>query len=155
MEEKQEIMELYKEFTYTKENFVNRSFGTNKFYIVIIILLLIVLGVLKEFIVKDGSLTVVAIGLAGFACSLLLWSNQDAYAYLLKIKFSAVIDKMEEKFSFQPCIEELKAIRKNAKDRKTYVFADVQKLFAVVTMMIFLAAAVYDLIQYFIITWNF
>ena len=155
MEEKQEIMELYKEFTYTKENFVNRSFAVNKFYIVIITILLISLGVIKEFFVKDGSLTAIAVGLSGFACSLLLWSNQDAYSYLLKIKFSAVIDKMEEKFCFQPCIEELKAIRQNAKDRKTYVFADVQKLFAVITMMIFLAAAVYDLIQYFMITWNF
>ena len=155
MDENQQLLELYKEFTYTKENFVNRSFSTNKFYIVIIILLLFGLGLLKEFFVQDGSLTVIAVGLAGFACSLLLWSNQDAYSYLLRIKFSAVIDKMEEKFCFQPCIEELKAIKQNAKDRKTYIFADVQKLFAVVTMMIFLAASVYDLIQYFLITWNF
>ena len=155
MEDKHQLMELYKEFMYTKENFVNRSFATNKFYIVVIITCLLLLGVLKEFVVQDGSLTVVAVGLAGFACSLLLWSNQDAYSYLLRIKFSAVIDKIEEKFCFQPCIEEKKALIENAKTRKTYIFADVQKLFAVITMVVFLAACTYDLIQYFVITWNF
>lgn len=154
MDEQQQVMELYKEFIYTKENFVSRSFATNKFYLVVIVVCLILLGVLKEFFVKDGSLTVIAIGIAGFASSLLLWSNQDAYAYLLRIKFSAVIDKMEERFCFQPCVEEKNAIVKNAKERKTYIFADVQKLFAVISMVIFLAAALYDLIQYAVINWN-
>ncbi|MBQ7450517.1 hypothetical protein IJS77_03795 [bacterium] len=150
MDDKQQIIELYKEFMYTKENFVSRSFATNKFYIVAITLCFVIMAALKEFNVVDGSLTVVAIAIAGFAFSLLLWANQDAYSYLLRIKFSSVIDKMEESFSFQPCIEEKKALIENAKKKKNFVFANIQKTFALVTMAIFLATFVYDFLQYFV-----
>ena len=148
MDDKQQVLELYKEFVATKENFVSRSFATNKFYIVAITICFIIMAALKEYSAVDGSLTVVAIAIAGFAFSLLLWANQDAYSYLLRIKFSAVIDKMEESFAFKPCIEEKNALIENAKKKKNFVFANIQKSFALATMAIFLATFVYDLLQY-------
>lgn len=154
MDNKQELMELYKEFIYTKENFVNRSFATNKFYIIAIAICFIVLGALKEYFGADGSLTVVAVALAGAAFSLLLWSNQDAYSYLLRIKFSAVIDKMEENFCFKPCVEEKNAIIEDKKRKRNYVFSNIQKVFALATMTIFIIAFFYDLLQYTLSNWN-
>ena len=107
MDEKQQLLELYKEFIYTKENFVSSSFATNKFYIVALTLCLFALAGLKEYApaatsLSDitGSVTVLAVALAGMIFSLLLWANQDAYAYLLKLKFNYVIDKMEERFAY-------------------------------------------------------
>ena len=154
MDNKQELLELYKEFIYTKENFVNRSFVTNKFYIIAITLCFVALGALKEYFGADGSLTVIAVALAGAAFSLLLWSNQDAYSYLLRIKFSAVIDKMEESFSFQPCVEEKNAIIEDKKRKRNYVFSNIQKVFALATMTIFAVAFFYDLLQYSLTNWN-
>ena len=133
---------------YTKENFVSRSFSTNKFYIIAITICLFVVAAIMEYThPAAGSLSIVAVSLAGFSFSLLLWANQDAYAYLLRLKFGSVIDKMEEQFCFQPCVKEKEAIIENAKKKRNYVFADVQKTFALTTMSIFLASFLYNLIQ--------
>ncbi len=154
MDEKQQLMELYKEFIYTKENFVSRSFATNKFYIVVLTLCMFGLVGLKEYANATSSISVLAVALAGMVFSLLLWANQDAYAYLLKLKFSAVIDKMEEQMCFQPCIKEKEAIIDQAKKKRNYVFADVQKTFALTTFAIFMAAFIWDITPIIADTWN-
>ena len=151
MDDKQQLMELYKEFIYTKENFVDRSFATNKFYIIALTLCFVALAWVKEALHPTGSAMVIAISLAGMVFSFLLWANQDAYAYLLKIKFDAVIDKMEEKFCFQPCVEEKRTLVENAKKKKSFVFANVPKGFALVTMTIFFAAFLFEFSPMF---WN-
>lgn len=153
MEEKQQMMELYKEFMYTKENFVNRSFATNKFYIVAVTVCLLAIAAIKEYVAPTGSVFVVAIALAGFAFSFLLWANQDAYSYLLRIKFGSVIDRMEESFCFKPCVEEKNALRENASKKKNFVFTDIQKTFALATMAIFTAAFFWDLIPIVYNSW--
>ena len=148
MDEKQQLMDLYKEFMYTKENFVDRSFATNKFYIVALTVCLVIVTIIKEFYEPSGSLVNVAVSLIGFAFSLLLWANHDAYSYLLRIKFGSVIDEMEKQFCFQPCIKEKEALIENAKKKKNYVFSNIQKFFALVSMGIFTAVFCYDLIMY-------
>ena len=140
MEDRQQLMDLYREFMYTKENFVNRSFATNKFYIVIVTLCLFALAGIKDFVHPTAPLSIIAISIAGFAFSFLLWANQDAYSYLLRIKFSSVIDKIEEAFCFKPCVEEKLAIIENSKKKKNYVFTNIQKTFALVAMAIFIAS---------------
>lgn len=144
MDEKQQLMELYKEFIYTKENFVDRSFATNKFYIISLTLCLLVLAWIKDYLPTANSMLVIAISMAGMIFSFLLWANHDAYSYLLKIKFSAVIDEIEKQFCFQPCIAEKEALVENAKNKKNFVFANTQKVFALVTMTIFFAAFLWE-----------
>lgn len=146
MEEKHQLLELYKEFIYTKENFINRSFATNKFYIVALTLCLFANVALMEYANARNSITISAISLAGMFFSLLLWANQDAYAYLIKIKFNNVIDKMEEYFAFKPCVEEKNAIIEQAKNKKNFLFADVQKTYALIAMALFLATFLWELI---------
>ena len=146
MDTKQEMMELYKEFMYTKENFVDRSFATNKFYMIAITVCLLAFTICRELYHLGGSITVLAIAGAGMAFSLLLWANQDAYTYLLRVKFSAVIDKMEEQFCFKPCVEEKNAIIENAKNRRNYIFTNIQKTFALVALAVFLASFLWDFV---------
>ena len=160
MDQKQELLELYKEFIYTKENFVNRSFATNKFYIVALTICLFIIAALKEYaqVVNSlantsGSFTFMAVALAGMIFSILLWANQDAYAYLIKIKFKNVIDKMEEQFCFQPCIQEKEAIIEQAKKKRNYIFTDFQKAYALVAMTIFLAIFLGNLVTIAISSW--
>ena len=155
MDEKQQLMELYKEFIYTKENFVNRSFATNKFYIITIAVCLILAAIAKDNINTFGSLTFIAITLSGFAFSLLLFANQDAYAYLLKVKFSAVIDKIEENFCFKPCVEEKNAIVEDKKRKRNFIFSNIQKTYALIAMVIFLFAFLYELVIYGVTIWGF
>ena len=102
MDQKQELLELYKEFIYTKENFVNRAFATNKFYIVALTICLFIIAALKEYAQTvnslantSGSITFMAISLAGMIFSILLWANQDAYAYLIRLKFSHDVFQMK------------------------------------------------------------
>ena len=160
MDEKQQLLELYKEFIYTKENFVNRSFATNKFYIVALTICLFIIAGLKEYARMintlantSGSFTFMAVALAGMIFSILLWANQDAYAYLIKLKFRNVIDKMEEQFCFQPCIKEREAIIEQAKKKRNYLFTDFQKAYALICMMIFLAVFIGNLVPIVISSW--
>ena len=154
MDEQQQMMDLYREFMYTKENFVSRSFATNKFYIIAVTICLFLLAGIKEYINPTGSISVVAISVAGFAFAFLLWANQDAYSYLLKIKFNNVIDRIEEAFCFKPCVEEKKALIENAQKKRNFVFTDVQKAFALTAMVIFTASFFWDLIPIFMNSWN-
>lgn len=155
MDEKQQLMDLYKEFMETKENFVNRSFATNKFYIIAIAICLVLAAIAKDNLNIFGPLTFIAITLSGFAFSLLLFANQDAYAYLLKVKFSAVIDKMEESFPFKPCIEEKNAIIEDKKRKRNFVFSNIQKNYALIAMVIFFFAFLYELIIYGVTVWGY
>ena len=146
MDEKEQMLELYKEFLRGKERFVDRTFATNKFYVTMVAACLIALGAFKEFVHPSGSLFALGISIAGFAFAILLWANQDAYAYLLKIKFANVIDKMEEAFCFKPYVEEKNALIENAKKKKNYIFTNFQKGFALVALAIFIASFICDFI---------
>ena len=160
MDEKQQLLELYKEFIYTKENFVNRSFATNKFYIVALTICLFIIAALKEYARvanslanTSGSFTFMAVALAGLIFSILLWANQDAYAYLIRLKFSHVIDKMEEQFCFQPSIKEKEAIIEQAKKKRNYLFTDFQKAYALVAAVIFLTIFLMNLVPMVVSSW--
>ena len=44
------IMQQYKIYTEQKENFINRNFGVNRFYMVVLILLLLLIHLYKSMI---------------------------------------------------------------------------------------------------------
>jgi len=67
--------------------------------------------------------------------------NVDSYNTLIKIKFANVLEKIEEKLPVKPFSEEYKGIEE-FRNKKVFVFSDIQKLIAVFGALFFFAVFV-------------
>ena len=72
------------------------------------------------------------------AMSVLYWSNVDTYTTLTSIKIQSVIEKMEEQMPFQCHLAEKAEIDRLRKEKKIFLFSDVQKLLALIVFLPFM-----------------
>lgn len=138
MDREQLIFEEYKLYTEQKENFIDRNFKTNKFYMtafVVVILAMIFTGNVVFMNKISSALLFSLIGI--FVCAL-WWMNVDSYNTLIKIKFANVIEAIEEKLPVKPFTEEYKGIQE-FRDKKVFMFSDIQKFIAVIGALFFFA----------------
>lgn len=145
MEDKEIIFEQYKLMLETKEKFADRSFATNKFYYSISVVLLIAISFL--YIQTDASVAIVICAFMGIISSMLLYANHDTYQYLSHIKYDKVLDVIEQQLPIQPLAMEKKALKEKS-NFKSFKFVDMQKLFALAAMILFIAFALMQLIPY-------
>lgn len=143
MENQEILVKEYVAYTQSKDRFVDRSFATNRFYAVIVLMLMISIFWFIDHQVDTVSLLVIVIAAAGMGASLLWWLNQDAYAYLIKVKLSAVIEKFEEQLPVQAHKLEYEAIKEHNKKKKV-MFVDIQKGLAFSAFSIFFALFLYN-----------
>lgn len=135
------IFEEYKLYAEQKDNFIDRNFSTNRFYMisfVVTIFAMIFTGSITFMGVITATLLFSAIGIA--VCAL-WWMNVDAYNTLIKIKFSNVLERIEEKLPVRPYSEEYKGIEE-FKNKKIFMFSDIQKIIAVFGALFFFAVFV-------------
>ena len=146
MEKEHLLLETYRIYMDSKERFISRSFSTNKFYLVlnIVILALVIFCDTK----CHNTLFLVIFSGLGMLVSLLWWFNQDSYDYLIKVKYRDVIEKMEEHLPFAPCTEEFKAAREEAKKKKVFVFSYAHKLFAFIMTLLYMSFFVINIGPY-------
>ncbi|MBR6163609.1 hypothetical protein IKQ26_06965 [bacterium] len=135
MNEQEMLLELYKICVASKDRFIERAFGTNKFYLITSIIILVVTSIALMKI-KYLLLTICLSGMGVFICAL-WWFNEDSYSYLLSIKYRYVLDVIEEKLPFAPGVEEFKAIQERKKKKGVFVFQNSQKLLITIIMLIF------------------
>ena len=139
------IMQQYRLYSDAKEKFIERTFMTNKFYMVfdVIIMLLVFLTNGLAF----GKLTAPALfSVVGIICCSLWWLNMDAYTCLIKIKFSKVLEEIEKELPFQPYAMEYKALKDFRNNKKGFVFSDIQKIFAVFSFLAFFVMLMIEII---------
>ena len=130
------ILEEYKMYTEQKENFIDRNFRTNKFYMVSVIALIFAMIYTNNVLFLDKISATLVFAFFGIAASSLWWMNVDSYNTLIKIKYSDVIEKIEEKLPVHPFSDEYKRI---------FMFSDIQKLIAVISALFFFAVCVNEL----------
>lgn len=142
------ILEQYKLYSESKEKFIDRTFMTNKFYMVldVAIMLLVFLSNGLAF----GKLTAPALfSIIGIICCSLWWLNMDSYNCLIKIKFSKVLEELEKELPFQPYAMEYKALKDFRNNKKGFVFSDIQKVFAVFSFLAFFVMLMIEIIPKF------
>lgn len=139
------LIEQYKVFIQEKEAFVTRNFSTNKFFMVAIFALLMVMVYTRDIDLYYGIKLIHFITLLGMGLSFLWWSNLDAYQMLIKVKLKDVIEKIEEQLPFQTHKFEKECIDKYRKEQNAFLFGDVQKGLA---LMMFIIFFVFFLITY-------
>lgn len=138
MDREEIIFSEYKLYSEQKENFINRNFATNRFYMVSLFVVLIAMIYTGNVVFLNRISATLVFALAGtFVCAL-WWMNVDSYNTLIKVKYADVLEKIEEKFPVKPYTDEYKGIE-NFRKNKVFMFADIQKIVAVIFALFFFA----------------
>lgn len=143
------ILQQYKIYTEQKEKFVDRSFVTNKFYLTLILVLILTMFLTKDFSFVYGLSSTLIFSVAGMVICFLWWINVDSYNFLIKIKLAKIIESMEEKLPVKPYTQEFDEIMDLRKNKKEFLFADVQKALTILVFLLFLFLFNYEVLKMF------
>ena len=143
------IMAQYRLYSEQKEKFVDRTFMTNKFYMVLILALFFLVFITQKFAIGRVSAPSVFC-LAGIISCALWWLNVDSYNCLIKIKYSKVLEEIEKQLPYQPNAMEYKAIKDYRINKKGFLFSDIQKMFAIVAFLLFFILLLIEFIPRFV-----
>lgn len=140
------LFNQYKLYAEQKEQFINRSFCTNKFYLFLVLALILIMFLTKEYTFAYGLSSILIFSAAGMIICILWWINVDSYNFLIKVKLSKVLEEIEKRLPAQPYAEEFAAIKALKKDKREFLFADIQKGLAVFVLLLFLFLFSHELI---------
>lgn len=143
------IFNEYKSYCAQKENFINRNFSTNKFYMVSVVVLIFALIYTNNVIFLNKISATLVFSLLGISVSALWWMNVDNYNTLIKIKYANVIEKIEEKLPVKPFTDEYQGVEEYKK-KSVFMFSDIQKLISAGVSLFFFAVCVSELTPIFI-----
>lgn len=138
------IFREYKMYSEQKENFIDRNFKTNRFYMASILVLIVALIYTGNVVFLTKISATLVFALMGTAISILWWMNVDSYNTLIKVKYANVLEKIEEKLPVKPFTDEYKGID-DFKNNKVFMFSDIQKLIAVVAALFFFAVFISEI----------
>lgn len=138
------IFKEYELYTKQKDNFIDRNFNTNRFYMMAIFVTLIALIYTGNVIFLNKISATLVFAFLGVAISALWWMNVDSYNTLIKVKYANVIEKIEEKFPVKPFTDEYKGIEE-FKNNKVFMFSDIQKFIAAIAALFFFAVLINEL----------
>lgn len=138
-------IEQYKLYLNLKKKFTERTFLTNRFFLILLIALVIAMAAVNNaylgyFITFRETLSII-----GMCICVLWWSNVDAYNFLIRIRYSN-IDEIEKELPFPLHKMEKDKINELMSQKKAFMFADVQKLISVLFFIIFMFVFLYDFI---------
>ena len=141
MDREELIFEEYKLYAEQKENFIDRNFQTNKFYMISFVAIIFAMIFTNNVVFMEKISAIMLFSLLGVSLCVLWWMNVDSYNTLIKIKYSNVIEKLEEKLPIKPFTDEYKGIEE-FRNKKIFMFSDIQKIIAVIGALFFFAVFV-------------
>ena len=149
MDKDELIFSEYKQYCEQKENFIDRNFKTNKFYMVAVVALIFALIFTGNVVFLHRISATLVFSIFGVAAASLWWMNVDSYNTLIKIKYANVIEKIEEQLPVKPFTEEYKGIEEFRKN-KVFMFSDMQKFIAAFAALFFFAVCISELTPIFV-----
>ena len=91
------IFQEYKLYAEQKENFIDRNFKTNRFYMISFVAIIIAMILTGNVIFMKSISATLLFSLIGISVCILWWMNVDSYNTLIKVKYANVLEKIEEK----------------------------------------------------------
>lgn len=137
MNQEELIFQQYKLYTEQKEKFVDRSFASNKFYLIVVLILILTVFLTKDYTLAFGLSSTLLFSIIGASVCTMWWINVDSYNFLLKVKLAKVAEELEKKLPAQPLTQEFLAIKDLRKNKRMFLFADMQKALATFTFLLF------------------
>ncbi len=141
MDREELIFQEYKLYAEQKENFIDRNFQTNKFYMISFVAIIFAMIFTNNVVFMEKISAIMLFSLLGVSLCALWWMNVDSYNTLIKIKYANVIEKIEEKLPIKPFTDEYKGIEE-FRNKKIFMFSDIQKIIAVIGALFFFAVFV-------------
>ena len=135
------IFQEYKMYAEQKENFIDRNFRTNRFYMISFVAIIFAMIFTGNVVFMSKISATLVFSLIGISVCALWWMNVDAYNILIKIKFANVLEVLEEKLPVKPFTDEYKGIEE-FRNNKVFMFSDLQKLISVIGALFFFAVFV-------------
>ena len=135
------IFQEYKMYAEQKENFIDRNFQTNKFYMVSFVAIIFAMIFTSNVMFMEKLSATLLFSLIGISVCALWWMNVDSYNTLIKIKYANVLEAIEEKLPIRPFTEEYKGIEE-FRNKKIFMFSDIQKIIAIFGALFFFAVFV-------------
>ena len=148
-EERYLILEQYRIYSDAKEKFIDRQFSTNKFYLVINIIILITAYILASFTPQYHPVLILSI--IGIAVTFMWLMSIDTYQTLIRVKYAKVLEYMETKLPEQPYHKEFEEHSLLKKSKKLIVFGDMQKLLTWAIMLVYVTACTVSVYNIFTI----
>ena len=142
-DEKYLILEQYRIYSDAKEKFIDRQFATNRFYLVLNIILLVTAYVLTTLTPQYQPIIVLCV--IGFSVTLMWWMNIDSYQTLIKVKYAKVLEYLETKLPEQPYHKEFVDYKEMIKNKKLIVFGDFQKILTLTIALVYIVAGTYSI----------
>ena len=135
------IFQEYKLYAEQKENFIDRNFRTNRFYMISFVAIIFAMIFTGNVVFMSRISATLVFSLIGISVCALWWMNVDAYNILIKIKFTNVLEALEEKLPVKPFTDEFKGIEE-FRNNKVFMFSDIQKFIAIIGSLFFFAVFV-------------
>ena len=135
------IFQEYKLYAEQKENFIDRNFNTNRFYMISFVAIIFAMIFTGNVVFMSKISATLVFSFIGICVCSLWWMNVDSYNTLIKIKFATVLESIEEKLPVKPFTEEFKGIEE-FRNNKVFMFSDIQKFIAVIGALFFFAVFV-------------
>ena len=135
------IFQEYRMYAEQKENFIDRNFRTNRFYMISFVAILFAMIFTGNVVFMSKITATLVFSLIGIFVCALWWMNVDSYNTLIKVKFANVLERIEEKLPVKPFTDEYKGIEE-FRNKKVFMFSDIQKLIAVFGALFFFAVFV-------------
>ena len=142
-DEKYLILEQYRIYSDAKERFIERQFTTNRFYLVLNLIILISTYVLST--LTPHYAPVIVLTIIGFAVTLMGWMNIDSYQMLIKVKYANVLEYLETKLPEQPYHKEFMDYMEMKKKNNLIVFGDFQKYLTLVIASVYVIICAYSI----------
>ena len=135
------IFQEYRMYAEQKENFIDRNFRTNRFYMISFVAVILMMIYTNNIVFMEKISATLLFSLIGVSVCALWWMNVDSYNMLIKIKFANVLEVIEEKLPVKPFTDEYKGIEE-FRNKKMFMFSDIQKIIAVIGALFFFAVFV-------------
>lgn len=148
-DEKYLILEQYRIYSEAKEKFIERQFTTNRFYLVLNLIVLIATYTLST--LTPQYTPVIVLSIIGFAMTMMWWMNIDSYQMLIKVKYAKVLEYLETKLPEQPYHKEFVDYMEMKKKNNLIVFGDFQKYLTLAIALVYIvvfANSITNLIKY-------
>ena len=132
------IFQEYKLYAKQKENFIDRNFRTNRFYMMSFVATIFAMIFTGNVVFMARISATLVFSLIGISICALWWMNVDSYNILIKIKYANVLEELEKKLPVKPFTDEFKGIE-DFRNNRVFMFSDIQKIIAVIGALFFFA----------------
>lgn len=150
-EQTEQKLALYREYNNSMEKFKAHNFASNRFYIIILMVVLFIILLAKQIFISGSLLFTFAFSFFGMCTSIMWVITQDSYSHLISIKTGKVLEEIEKDLPVKPYTLEHEEIKKYKQGKKFFSFDNMQNFLALAMAFVFTILFFSELVPFWIL----